>query len=154
MLNCKCYLLTLPKFDKPSTRPEVFSDPGGAGTNAEVGAFVEPAHPGRGESGEVHAVFVVSVEAIVIEVQRDDVCQRKFLDICKRMARAVEDERDGGKGAASAGGNFGVGMPPFDFDVVAGVFELELLIELDDADGVDGGILRPKEGSRTQVIVS
>ena len=39
------------------------------------------------------AVLVIGIKAVVVEIHRDDVRERKFLDGRLRVARAVEEER-------------------------------------------------------------
>ena len=51
-------------------------DPGSAGANFETGRTLEAADPGGGKSGVMEAMFVIGVEAIMIEIDGDEVLQR------------------------------------------------------------------------------
>ena len=52
--------------------------------------------PGGGQGGEVEAVLVVGIEAVVVEVDGDDVLQRWPFHIRARMTRPVKHKRNQG----------------------------------------------------------
>jgi hypothetical protein len=81
-------------FDEAGAGGRILSKPCDGGTDLELVLLAEAGEPDCRQGGEVNAVFIIGIEAIVIEVDGDDVVQRRFVDGRTGMARTVKDEWD------------------------------------------------------------
>ncbi len=82
------------ELQESSRRARRLRHPGRARSNPQRRRLVEPAHPRRRQRREMQPMLVVRIQAVVVQVHRDDVRQRQLVHLRPRMPRPMKHKRN------------------------------------------------------------